>query len=313
MPDGHCQDNCRRWWALPARRQREPAGLHKDLVATFAEASDDRRRSVDESARPAVDAFEETDKGHGRVEKRSVELCRDLGWMMTADRWDGLACLVKVTRERTVLATNKTSTETAYYIGSDTRLDAPSAANRIRRHWSVENELHWVLDMAFREDEARHRSRNTAQNMTTLRHFALNLLSATPSGSTASPTPENVPAGTTTTCCVFSRRKRGSPDANGELGEPSPPPDGEDAPRQRSRRGRDVRGTLTLAIARTSPLQGEAMARLRSPASTRLPFPGRTRLPWGERNAWSFSHSVTWLLQPEHFEGPKIERVMGQP
>jgi predicted transposase YbfD/YdcC len=164
---------------LLAVKENQPA-LHQDLVATFAEAADDRMRSVDESARPAVEVFEESDKGHGRVEKRSVELCRDLGWMMTADRWDGLACLVKVTRERTVLATHKTSMETAYYIGSDARLDAPGAANRIRRHWSVENELHWVLDMAFREDEARHRARNTAQNMTTLRHFALNLLKRDP-------------------------------------------------------------------------------------------------------------------------------------
>ena len=53
-------------------------------------------------------------------------------------------------------------------------------AHRIRRHWSVENELHWVLDMAFREDEARHRARHTAQNLSTLRHFALNLLKRFP-------------------------------------------------------------------------------------------------------------------------------------
>jgi predicted transposase YbfD/YdcC len=160
---------------LLAVKENQPA-LHKDLVATFAEVADDRLRSVDERARPTVERFEETDKGHGRVERRSIEVCRDLGWMMTADRWAGLAFVVKVTRERTVLATKKTSTETAYYIGNDTKLGAASTAHRIRRHWSIENELHWVLDMAFREDEARHRSRHLAQNLTTLRHFALNLL-----------------------------------------------------------------------------------------------------------------------------------------
>lgn len=164
---------------LLAVKDNQPA-LHKDLVATFAEAADDRIRSVDERARPAVEVFEETDKGHGRIEKRSVELCRDLGWMMTGDRWARLACLVRVTRERTVLATKKTSKETAYYIGSDAQLDAAGAAHRIRRHWSVENELHWVLDMAFREDEARHRARHLAENLTTLRHFALNLLKRDP-------------------------------------------------------------------------------------------------------------------------------------
>lgn len=50
----------------------------------------------------------------------------------------------------------------------------------------VENQLHWILDMAFREDEARHRARNTAQNLTVLRHFALNLLKSTPTAKLAS-------------------------------------------------------------------------------------------------------------------------------
>ena len=164
---------------LLAVKENQPA-LHKDLVATFVEAANERIRSVDEHARPAVDVFEDTDKGHGRVEKRSVELCRDLSWMMTAGRWPGLACVVKVTRERTILETKKTSTETSFYISSDARLGAADAAHRIRRHWSIENELHWVLDMAFREDEARHRSRHLAENLTTLRHFALNLLKRDP-------------------------------------------------------------------------------------------------------------------------------------
>ena len=133
-------------------------------------------RTIDEQPRPAVAIFEEVDKGHGRVEKRTVALCRDLAWLDTADRWPGLSYIVQVTRERTVLANDRTSTETAYYIGSDPRARADAAALTIRRHWSIENELHWVLDVAFREDEARHRARNTAQNMTTLRHFALNVI-----------------------------------------------------------------------------------------------------------------------------------------
>ncbi|MCP4447870.1 MAG: transposase, partial [Myxococcales bacterium] len=55
-------------------------------------------------------------------------------------------------------------------------VSAKEAARIIRRHWGIENELHWVLGMAFREDEARHRARNTAQNLATLRHFALNMV-----------------------------------------------------------------------------------------------------------------------------------------
>ena len=164
---------------LLAVKENQPA-LHQDLVATFAEADDDRQRSVDDDGRPAVEVFEESDKGHGRVEKRSIALCRNLTWMMTTGRWTGLSFVAKVTRERTVLATGKTSTEIAYYIGSDANLDARGAARWIRRHWSIENELHWVLDMAFREDEARHRARHVAQNLTTLRHLALALLKRDP-------------------------------------------------------------------------------------------------------------------------------------
>jgi predicted transposase YbfD/YdcC len=164
---------------LLAVKNNQPA-LHADVVATFAEAVRPEVRSVDEHPRPEVQVTQEVDKGHGRIEKRTVELCRDLNWMTSAQRWPGLTCLVRVTRERTVLATDKTSTETAYYIGSDPTLDAPCAARRIRRHWSVENELHWVLDMAFHEDDARHRAGHLARNFTTLRHFALNLLKRFP-------------------------------------------------------------------------------------------------------------------------------------
>ena len=127
-----------------------------------------------------VECFKESDKAHGRVETRSIELCRDLTWMMTADRWDGISYIVKMTRERLVLSTGKSSLETAYYVGSDVNIGAQGAATFIRRHWSIENELHWVLDMGFREDEARHRARHVAQNLATLRHFALSLIKREP-------------------------------------------------------------------------------------------------------------------------------------
>ena len=75
-----------------------------------------------------------------------------------------------------MLSTQKTSTETAYYVGSHPTATAEAVGRTIRRHWGIESTLHWVLDMAFREDDARHRARNTAQNMATLRHFALNVI-----------------------------------------------------------------------------------------------------------------------------------------
>lgn len=154
--------------------------LHQELQDTFAEAADARQRSVDEQPRPPVEVFEEVDKGHGRVETRTLSLCRDLSWITTSKRWKGLSFVAQIVRQRTVLTTGKTSTETAYFIGSDPAATAASANDSIRRHWGIENQLHWVLDMAFREDDARHRAKNTAQNMTTLRHFALNIIKSDP-------------------------------------------------------------------------------------------------------------------------------------
>lgn len=157
-----------------------PPTLHQDLQTTFDEAADARQRTVDEQPRPTVEVTKDVDKGHGRVETRTVTLCRDLSWVTTAQRWSGLSFVAQVVRQRTVLSTDKTSTETAYYIGSDAEATAADTAQAIRRHWSIENGLHWVLDLAFREDEARHRARHAAENMTTLRHFALNIIKSDP-------------------------------------------------------------------------------------------------------------------------------------
>ncbi len=87
-----------------------------------------------------------------------------------------LAFIAEVMRECTVLATGKVSREASYYIGSDRAATAESAGRTIRAHWSVESQLHWVLDIAFGDDDARHRAQNTAQNLATLRHFALNIV-----------------------------------------------------------------------------------------------------------------------------------------
>jgi predicted transposase YbfD/YdcC len=160
---------------LIAVKENQPT-LLKDIETTFAQADDDRVRSCDELPRPVLEVFEQHDKGHGRVEKRTVRLCRDLSWLTTADRWPNLTFVVEVTRQCTVLATGKTSLDKARYIGSDGTASAQGAGTNIRGHWGIESQLHWVLDVAFREDDARHRAHNTAQNLATLRHFALNIV-----------------------------------------------------------------------------------------------------------------------------------------
>ncbi len=71
-----------------------------------AEADDVRRRTVDEQPRPVVEVFEQVDKGHGRLETRTLSLCRDLAWLTTSERWRGLSFVAKIVRQRTVLTTD---------------------------------------------------------------------------------------------------------------------------------------------------------------------------------------------------------------
>jgi predicted transposase YbfD/YdcC len=112
-------------------------------------------------------------KGHGRHEVRTVTVLSDLSGITSADDWKNLRSLVKVERQRTI--GKKSSTQTAYYLSS-LKVDASTMGNRIRSHWSIENNLHWCLDVVLGEDQSRIRSRNGAANITQGRKLALSLL-----------------------------------------------------------------------------------------------------------------------------------------
>lgn len=88
--------------------------------------------------------------------------------------------IVRVEAERTVAG--KTSTEHRYYITSHSGLSAKSALAASRNHWGIENQLHWVLDVGFREDDCRVRAGNAAQNFAVIRRVALNLLKTVQGG-----------------------------------------------------------------------------------------------------------------------------------
>ncbi len=118
----------------------------------------------------------DVDKGHGRIETRKIEVCREISFLSSSKKWAGISFFAKITRTRTILRDNSSSEEEAYYIGSDRTASAKIISGQVRKHWSIENNLHWVLDVAFREDQARHRSKNLASNLATLRHFSLNVL-----------------------------------------------------------------------------------------------------------------------------------------
>jgi len=116
---------------------------------------------------------ETVEKGHGRLEIRKCDVINNLEFVHGKENWAKLTSIVKISTERTIRS--KTQTETRYYISS-LKADAASFNRYIRSHWAVENNLHWTLDMTFREDEQRKRNGKTAQNFALISKIALNLL-----------------------------------------------------------------------------------------------------------------------------------------
>lgn len=120
-----------------------------------------------------VSYFEEQVKGHGRLETRRCWAFDAVSQLYKAEQWAGLQSFVVIERERTV--DGKTSRERHHYISS-LPADAARIAHAVRSHWSVENQLHWSLDVQFNDDQTRVRCGYAANNLVVLRHIVLNLL-----------------------------------------------------------------------------------------------------------------------------------------
>jgi predicted transposase YbfD/YdcC len=122
------------------------------------------------------DTHRTVEKGHGRIEIRECWTSANtdyFAFLGKPTQWSGLQSIAMVRAERRI--GDNSETEARYYISS-LPSDAKQMLRAVREHWHIENRLHWVLDVTFREDDSRIRTGNAAQNMTVLRHMALNLI-----------------------------------------------------------------------------------------------------------------------------------------
>ena len=112
------------------------------------------------------------DMGHGRIEQRTCSVITDLRFLDGRERWEGLRTIVRIESRRTDKRTGATSRETRYYISS-LEGGAERHNRSVRAHWSIENNLHWMLDVVMKEDGQRNHKGNAARNMNMVKKMAL--------------------------------------------------------------------------------------------------------------------------------------------
>lgn len=117
----------------------------------------------------------DVDYGHGRIEIRKCRTYTDFTYFENADQWKDIHSIVEIEAERIIKSTGKKTTETRLYISS---LDATAKKFNgwIRSHWAVENKLHWILDVTFKEDLSRKRKDNAAKNFNVILKCAMTML-----------------------------------------------------------------------------------------------------------------------------------------
>jgi predicted transposase YbfD/YdcC len=160
--------------ALKGNQETVQAEVKSYLDAILVEQQIPRPKGAKLSQAAATLASLETvEKDHGRLEIRRYYQSEQLDWFADRLKWEGLRSVGMVESLREV--DGKTTVERRYYLASLT-LGVETFARAVRSHWGVENKVHWIMDVCFREDQSRARAGYAAENLATLRRLALNLL-----------------------------------------------------------------------------------------------------------------------------------------
>jgi predicted transposase YbfD/YdcC len=145
--------------------------LYDDVVAHF------KQQEAEGFSRPELSSHEAHEKAHGREEHRTTRVMPVPESLRNRDLWRDLNSLGMVESRR--LLAGREESYTRYFISS-LEPDAMQLAHAVRSHWSIENSLHWVLDVTFREDDSRIQDRYSVQNLAALRRLAITLLKREP-------------------------------------------------------------------------------------------------------------------------------------
>jgi predicted transposase YbfD/YdcC len=145
-------------------------GLHAETELLFDQCLRDDCHGIPYSTAAT------TNGGHGRIEERRIWATSEVNWFAERHKWKNLRTLIRVQTKRTV--GDQTTEEYHYYISSLPANDPARLLAYIRGHWGIENNVHWCLDINFREDDCRIRQGHAAENFSRLNRLALNLLKA---------------------------------------------------------------------------------------------------------------------------------------
>jgi predicted transposase YbfD/YdcC len=152
-----------------AVKENQPK-LHEEIALMF-EAAESQTFPLE------MNTYKTTDKEHGRIETRTYSITDKVDWLTKKDDWKNIQSIGSVSSIREI---NGVTTQSTRYFITSLPPDVHTFAKAVRGHWGIENSLHWVMDIVFRDDECRIRKRNGPANFVTMKHIAHNMLKALP-------------------------------------------------------------------------------------------------------------------------------------